>query len=186
MDDERERNRFASEAGHQLFVTKRWRWQWLWIAVVPAGFAVYLFLNWRISGDPFAFLKMRKELFHVSFSWPWFGFADAVRNILRPPDEGEIVGTQEVFFTIFALICAVVSWFKLRPVYAMWLTGNWILFACVSFIEGMPRYVLTMFPIFFLFAFLGSNRFLTALITIWSLLLLALFSGLFARGWWVF
>src|SRR5207302_11134695 len=102
----------AAEAGHQLFVTKRWRWQWLWIAVVPAGFAVYLFLNWRISGDPFAFLKMRKELFHVSFSWPWFGFADAVRNILRPPDEGEIVGTQEVFFTIFALICAVVSWFK--------------------------------------------------------------------------
>src|SRR5438270_10195881 len=151
----------AAEAGHQLFVTKRWRWQWLWIAVVPAGFAVYLFLNWRISGDPFAFLKMRKELFHVSFSWPWFVLADAVRNVVRPPDEGEIVGSQGVFFTILALICAVVSWFKLRPVYVMWLTGNWILFACVSFIEGMPRYALTMFPIFFLFAFIGSNRFLT-------------------------
>ncbi len=73
----------AVEAGHQWFITRRWRWQWLWIAVVPAGFAVYLFLNWRISGDPFAFLKMRRQLFHMSFSWPWNGIADAFRNVRR-------------------------------------------------------------------------------------------------------
>ena len=176
----------AVEAGHQLFVTKRWRGQWLWIAIVPGGFAVYLFLNWRISADPFAFLKMRKELFHMSFSWPWVGITDAFRNVRRRPDQGEIVGTQEAFFTVLALICTIVSWFKLRPVYAMWITGNWILLAFVTFIESMPRYALTMFPIFFLFAFVGANRFLATLITIWSLLLLALFSGLFVRGWWVF
>ena len=129
---------------------------------------------------------MRKELFHMSFSWPWFGIRDAFLNVRRSPDQGEIVGTQEAFFTILALICAVVSWFKLRPVYAMWITGNWILLAFVTFIESMPRYALTMFPIFFLFAFVGANRFLATLITIWSLLLLALFSGLFVRGWWVF
>ncbi len=53
-------------------------------------------------------------------------------------------------------------------------------------IESMPRYTLTMFPIFFLFAFAGEKRFWNALITTWSLLSLALFSGLFVRGWWVF
>ena len=176
----------AVEAGQQWFIGKRWRWQWLWIAVVPAGFAVYLFLNWRISGDPFAFLKLRKELFHMSFSWPWRGIADAFRNLRRNPNQAEIVGAQEVLFTALGFVCAIASWIKLRPIYAMWMTGNWILLASVTFIESMPRYALTMFPIFFFFALIGKNRFWNAVITIWSLLSLALFSGLFVRGWWVF
>jgi hypothetical protein len=174
------------EAGHQWATIRRWRWQWLWIAIVPAGFAVYLFLNWRISGNPFAFLKLRRQLFHMSFSWPWHGIPDAFRNVRRVPNEGEIVGTQEALFTVLGFVCAIVSWFKLRPVYATWLTGNWLLLVCVTFIESMPRYMLTMFPVFFLFAFVSENRFWNAVITVWSLLSLALFSGLFVRGWWVF
>jgi len=176
----------AVEAGHQWFIGKRWRWQWLWVALVPAGFAVYLFLNWRISGDPLAFLKMRKELFHMSSSWPWIGITDAFRNLRRNPNQAEIVGTQELIFTAVGFVCAVVSWFKLRPIYATWITGNWLLLVCVTFIESMPRYALTMFPIFFLFAFVSEKRFWSTVITVWSLLFLALFSSLFVRGWWVF
>jgi hypothetical protein len=174
------------EAGHEWTTIRRWRWQWLWIAVVPAGFAVYLFLNWRISGDPFAFLKLRRQLFHMSFSWPWKGIADAFRNVRRVPNEAEIVGTQEALFTVLGFVCAIVSWFKLRPVYATWVTGNWLLLVCVTFIESMPRYMLTMFPIFFLVAFATESRFWNAVITVWSLFSLAFFSGLFVRGWWVF
>ena len=176
----------AVEAGHQWFVGRRWRWQWLWIALVPLGFAVYLFLNWRISGDPFAFLRLRKELFHMSFSWPWKGIADAFRNLQRTPNEAEIVGTQELIFTGLGIAGVILSWTQLRPIYATWITGNWLLLVCVSFIESMPRYTLTMFPIFFLFAFLSENRLWKMVITMWSLLFFALFGGLFVRGWWVF
>ena len=116
----------AMEAGHQWYVQKRWRWQWLWIAIVPAGFAVYLFLNWRISGDPFAFLKMRKQLFHMSFSWPWIGIKSAIGNMHRTPNQAEIVGGEEFFATILMLVCAIISWIKMRPSYATWITGNWI------------------------------------------------------------
>jgi len=176
----------AVEAGHQWFVGKRWRWQWLWIAIVPVGFAVYLFMNWRISGEPFAFLGLRKELFHMSFSWPWNGIADAFRNLRRTPNQAEIVGTQELIFTGLGFVCSIVGWIKLRPIYATWISGNWLILVCVSFIESMPRYALTMFPIFFLFAFLAENRFWRVIITTWSLLFFALFSSLFVRGWWVF
>lgn len=176
----------AVEAGSQWFEQRRWRWHWLWIMVVPIGFAVYLALNWRISGSPFAFLAQRKELFHISFSWPWTGIADAFRNLRRTPNQAEIVGTQELIFTGLGLVCSVVSWTNLRPVYAMWITTNWLLLVCATFIESMPRYVLTMFPIFFLLAFASENRFWKMTITMWSLLFFALFSSLFARGWWVF
>jgi hypothetical protein len=176
----------AVEAGHQWLVQKRWRWHWLWVGLVPAGFGVYLLLNWRISGDPFAFLKMRQQLFHMSFSWPWVGIRGAYGNLWRNPNQAEIVGREELFFTLLALVCAIVSWIRLRPSYATWITANWILLASVTFIESMPRYALTMFPIFILFGMLSESRFWSGVITVWSILFLAIFSSLFIRGWWVF
>jgi Mannosyltransferase (PIG-V) len=176
----------AVEAGHQWLKDKRWRWQWLWICVVPAGFAVYLWLNWRVSGDPFAFLKMRDKLFHMSLSWPWVGIRGAYGNFHRNPNQAEIVGGEELYFTLLILVCAAISWIKLRPSYATWITGNWILLASVTFIESMPRYALTLFPIFIFFGILGKSRFWFAVITFWSILMLAIFSSLFVRGWWVF
>ena len=78
------------------------------------------------------------------------------------------------------------SWFKLRPIYATWITGNWLLLVSVTFIESMPRYALTIFLIFFFFAFVVENRFWRIVITMWPVLFLALFSSLFVRGWCVF
>jgi hypothetical protein len=43
-----------------------------------------------------------------------------------------------------------------------------------------------MFPIFMLFALLTKNRFWYGIITVWSLLFLALFAILFVRGQWAF
>ena len=68
----------------------------------------------------------------------------------------------------------------------MWLSGNWLLITSVTFIESIPRYALTMFPILMLFGLLAKNRFWAGVITVWSLLFLALFTCLFVRGWWAF
>jgi hypothetical protein len=78
------------------------------------------------------------------------------------------------------------AWFKLRPTYAMWITGNWLLVTSASWLLSMPRYTLVMFPIFILFALVARNRLFYLLITIWSLLFLALFESLFVWGHWAF
>ncbi len=96
------------------------------------------------------------------------------------------MGAQELYFSVLGLICMIASWIRLRPLYAVWMTGNWLLVNAVTFIESVPRYSLTMFPIFVLFALAASNRFWNAVITIWSVLFLALFASLFVRGWWAF
>ena len=122
----------------------------------------------------------------MTSSWPWVGIADAFRNLHRTPNQAEIVGTQELIFTGLGLVCSIISWMKLRPIYATWITGNWLLLVCVTFIESMPRYAVAMFPIFFLSAFVSESRFWNVVITVWSILFLGLFSALFVRGWWVF
>jgi hypothetical protein len=187
----------AVEAAQQYWVRRQsgsqgpvgcsaWNWKWLWIAIVPAGFAVYLLINWSVSGDPFAFLQARKTLFDQSFALPLTGIRQAIWAHYPTPHEAEMVGTQELFFVALGLVCTIISWIKLRPVYAMWMTGFWILCASVNFFRSMPRYTLTMFPIFILFALLGRNRFWAGVLTAWSLLFFALFAVLFARGEWAF
>ena len=176
----------AVEAAHQFWLTKRWRWHWLWITIVPLGFCVYLLINLRAAGNAFAFLPIRKEFFFISLSWPWVGISETIRAFSRTPSQAEMVGAQELFFVTLGFVCTIASWIKLRPLYAVWMTCNWLLFTSVTFIASVPRYTLTLFPIFILFAMLAKSRFWNAIITVWSLLFLALFSTLFAWGRWAF
>src|SRR4029077_14723357 len=85
---------------HQWFATKRWQWRWLWIGLVPAGFGGYLTLNWYVTGDPFAFLRMRKTVAAMSFAWPWVGIREAIGNFRRSPNQAEMVGAQEIYFAL--------------------------------------------------------------------------------------
>jgi hypothetical protein len=176
----------AIEAAQQFWETRRWQWQWLWIALVPAGFGVYLLLNLKIAGDAFAFLPMREQLFHLSVAWPWIGMLAAYRNQLQAPTAANIVGTQEFFFACLGLFCAIISWIRLRPMHAVWITGSWLLVTSATFLVSEPRYALTLYPIFILFAFAGRNQVCHGIITTASLLFLGLFAGLFVRGWWAF
>jgi Gpi18-like mannosyltransferase len=177
----------AMEAGYQFWKTKRWDWRWLWIALIPLGFAVYLFLNWRVTGDPFSAFHQRKPMFFTEFTWPWTGMHGAMNIMMEwKPTQAEMLGAQEFVFALLGLICTIGSWIKLRPAYAMWMTGTWLLFVSVTFLQSMPRYTLNMFPIFILFGLVAANRFWNFVLTVWSLLFLALFTTLFMRGWWAF
>jgi hypothetical protein len=176
----------AVEATQQYWVRRCWNRQWLWIAFVPAGFVVYLLINWSVNGNPFAFLQTRKVSFEQSFALPSVGIRQAVWALYPTPREAEMVGAQELFFVALGFICTIISWIKLRPAYAMWMTVSLILFTSVNFLQSIPRYTLTMFPIFILFALLGRNRFWAGVLTVWSLLFFALFAVLFAHGEWAF
>jgi len=174
------------EAGHQYWTTRHWNWQWLSIALVPLGFGGYLWLVYQTAGDPFAFLPIRKEFYHISLAPPWTGVRDAIGSLNRTPAQAQIVGVQECLFIALGFVSTILTWIKLRPIYGVWMTGNWLLFTSVSFVASVPRYTLTMFPIFFLFALLARRRLWLVIITVWSLLYLALFASLFAWGRWAF
>jgi hypothetical protein len=176
----------AAEAAQQYYARRRWDWRWVWIAIVPAGFALYLLINWHITGSAFAFLQTRRVSFHQSFALPFVGIRQAIKAHYLGANEAEMVGVQELVFVALSFVCMILSWIKLRSVYAVWMTAMWFLVTSMSFLQSVPRYTLTMFPIFILFALLGRNRFWSAAITMWSLLFFALFAVLFARGEWAF
>jgi hypothetical protein len=67
------------------------------------------------------------------------------------------------------------------------MTLNCLLITSTTFVVSVPRYCLTLFPIFILLARLAAARPLAGrIVTAASLFLLALFAMKFAHGTWAF
>lgn len=178
----------AWEVWEQYRATGRWDWRWLWLASIPCGLGVYLWLNYHVTGDPLAFTKIMSEHFGRDLAWPWTGARNLWDNLFeRKPEEFIMQGVSELFFTVLALGMTIWTWRALRVSYAVWMTGNFLLGLCTSFVVGQPRYALVMFPIFILLARASHERpALCAGVSLWSVLWLALFSIEFALGHWAF
>jgi Gpi18-like mannosyltransferase len=172
------------EAWLQYRVTRRINWRWLWIGAAGLGFAGYLFLNYRVTGDPFAFSPIMEKNWYKKITFPWVGIRDVW---LRIPSFNLQEGLWEFIFIVFAFLCTVWCWIKLRPTYAIWMTFNWLLVNSTTYVVSVPRYCLTLFPIFIILALLAAARPLAGrIMTALSLLLLALFATKFAHGTWAF
>jgi hypothetical protein len=115
---------------------------------------------------------------------PWTGIYDVW---LRVPHFNLTEGWTEFVFIVFSFLCTVWCWIKLRPSYAVWMTLNWLLVNSTSYVVSVPRYCLTLFPIFILFARFAARYPLAGrLLTAVCLLMLALFAMKFAHGTWAF
>jgi hypothetical protein len=172
------------EAFLQYRDTRRIDWRWLWIAAPTLGFLAYLFLNYRVTGDPFAFSPIMEEHWYKKILPPWVGIHNAWTRIFR---FNLTEGLFEFIFIVFSFLCTVWCWVALRPSYAVWMTLNWLLITSTTFVVSVPRYCLALFPIFIILARLASARPLAGrIITATSLFLLALFAMKFAHGTWAF
>jgi len=172
------------EAWLQYRTTRRFDWRWLWIAAAGLGFAGYLLLNYRVTGDPFAFTAIMEKQWYKKLAPPWLGIRDVW---LRIPHFNLTEGLLEFVFIVFSFLCTVWCWWKLRPTYAIWMSLNWLLINSTTYVVSVPRYCLTFFPIFILLARVAAKRPLAGqIISAISLLLLALFAMKFAHGTWAF
>ena len=172
------------EAWLQYRLTRRIDWRWFWIAVLPLGFAVYLFLNYLVTGDPFAFSPIMEKNWYKKITFPWVGIRDVW---LRIPGFNLTEGLMEFTFVVFSFLCMVWCWIKLRPTYAVWMTFNWLLINSTTYVVSVPRYCLTLFPIFIIFGrFAAARPLADRIMTAIFLLLLALFATKFAHGTWSF
>ena len=177
----------GADALWELWQTRRFNWRWLWVGLVPMGFAVYLLVNYRITGDPLAFLSVQREHWSHTLVTPWSSIQINL-GIARDwdPSRAAMIGTQVLVYLAVGLAGTIAAAFLLRPSYAMWMALNWLLFVSQSWDISAPRYTLMMFPLFILLARLARRRTWDTAITVWSLLSLGLFASEFVRNHWAF
>lgn len=166
---------------------RRLRISWLGIGLVPVGFLVYLGVNVAVYGDPFHFLFVQQDHWYKSLDAPWVGIGGVIDSIVhREPWESMMLGWMELAFIGLGLAGTIYAAFRFRPSWFAWMAGNWLLFVSTSFVMSVPRYALTLFPLFAWFALAGQRREWWTAITFVSLILFGLFASRMAIGEWAF
>jgi hypothetical protein len=166
---------------------RKLRASWAWLGLIPLGFLVYLGLNYFVTGNSFTFLTMQREHWQKYLSNPIpgvLGKFHAVWTDTRPAPRIEIL--FEAVFIAIGFIGTALGWRYLRASYRVWMVLCWLLFVSTSFIISVPRYTITMFPLFIVMAIVLSTPVRLAVASAASILFLALFAAQFCTGRWAF
>ncbi len=167
--------------------TRRFDKNWLWLGLIPFGFLVYLVVNYFVTGDFFTFLRVQKANWGKSLNFPWVGIWNQIKLVYGHKETASwFFAFQELLFVGLSFSTIILGWRYLRNSYRVWMVTNWLLFVSTSWLLSIPRYVLTMFPIFILFGIISRNWYAKVILTIWSFLFLSLFIISFVLGRWGF
>ncbi len=97
-----------------------------------------------------------------------------------------MLGWMELLFIAIGLVATVHAALRFRLSWFAWMAGNWLLFVSTSFVVSVPRYALTLFPLYVSLALLSRRRLALVLISAVSIGGLIVFAGRFANGVWAF
>jgi hypothetical protein len=158
-----------------------------WLLLAPFGILIYLFLNWWVVGDPLAFLEYEKgdPWFHESVL-PWEWLADLLRGMINEPAGPAKSMTYEMplasFLLAVTLLVIGVRWLRLSYQVFAWCGLIMLMFLTMQF--SMLRYVMALFPIFFVLARIGSRPALHQALIAASVIAMGGFWVLFATEYW--
>ena len=158
-----------------------------WIFVIGFGFLVYLILNYITYGDPFKFLEIQSGHWEMNLSLPVIGFINAL-GATSGADPGYMITTGwfQVVFGLLGYILIIYSFFRIRLSYSLYALLTWLVVTSTSFWLSLPRFLLTVFPIFIILAILGRRKEVNYIIIFISLILYALLLSQFVRIRWAF
>lgn len=154
------------------------------LALIP--FALYLLYQEALFQNPFGFLT-NESGWNRHFTLPWEPVLSAgsylySAGIFQIGNAARVL--VELAFFLGGLAGLWFSWHKLRPSYTIFLGLSLILPAFSGTLIAIPRYMLTIFPIFILLGLI-KNELLQKIGVIFSLLLLSAYAILFILGYWV-
>ncbi|MFI5322154.1 MAG: mannosyltransferase family protein [Thermodesulfobacteriota bacterium] len=159
----------------------------LWLSVIGLGFVFYLAINYVTFGDPLKFLEIQNAHWAKHLDFPYKGFLYALGSIYwRTPRDAMLAGWGEITFSLLGLALTIYSFFRIRLSYSLYALTTWLMVTSTWFWLSIPRYTLSMFPIFIVLSLLGRRREVNYLLIFISLTLYAVFLAQFIRFNWAF
>ncbi len=152
------------------------------------------YIGWLTNDLTMALHSTNQAPWFRASSLPWETIMTSLEQLGRS-DIGAViraVATQDLIFAILLIEVCVVAWFALPRTYAIYCTATtWLVLSSTVHnsaapMLSVPRYTLTIFPIFFLLAKLGANPRWDRIIVISGATLLGVYTAMFATWYWVF
>lgn len=153
-----------------------------WFVIfAPLGFVLYSFYLYQHTGDPFYFITAENH-WQREIVIPGLSLIESFKKLTIP---GFIAQNFNIFldfvFAIFGIGMIGKAFRKLSIDYALFAFVSFILPLFSPTLLAMPRYMLTIFPIFLVLAFY-KNKYLIFAYQIFSTLLLSGYAILFITG----
>jgi hypothetical protein len=153
--------------------------------LAPLGFLFFLWLNHYYQNDYFAFVDYeQKNWFHHRI-WPWDSIKEAWEWVTQTPPgflRSSIYEMRLAATAVTALLLLIgVRW--LRPSYQVFGWLSLLMFLSVSFQISLPRYILTIFPMYFVLARLGRNLELHQALLTFSTFMMGTLYVIYAYRW---
>lgn len=125
------------------------------LILIPLGLGIYLYCNYRITGDWFYFLKMQKEIWFQTYNH-FFLFFRINFQTLKSFDSNFVlcVTIPQLISVITAYIVLLFNVKKSRALYSAWLLINIVVNTSMSWPLSVTRYLLCAIP---LYIFIADN-----------------------------
>ncbi|MDO8503275.1 MAG: mannosyltransferase family protein [bacterium] len=165
----------------------------LFIIVAPLGLFLYMFFLWEKTGNAFIFYEQVSSfgeqragqfVFLPQVFWRYLKILVAVPK----SDPSYLTAVMEILTGLMGLVFIVWGILKrMRFSYLLFLSLGYILPTLTGSFSSLPRYILTLFPMFILLGLFVSERgrIFRMLSLAVSAILLAIETALFIRGYWV-
>ncbi|MGB2691482.1 MAG: glycosyltransferase family 39 protein, partial [Thermodesulfobacteriota bacterium] len=159
----------------------------LWIFVIGFGLLIYLIINYVTYGDPLKFLEIQSGHWGMHLSPPTTGFLNSwnVSNWGEPNHQIH-GGWVQIIFGLLGLVLTIYAFFRIRLSYSLYALVTWLIVTSTSLMISVPRFILTIFPIFIVLAIFGRKKWANYAIIFISLMLYSLFLSQFVLFRWAF
>ena len=124
------------------------------IAILAAPLSPLLFVAvaWLSTGDPLAYLKVeRSASFNRVFAWPWDGAQATFRSFVTGTGGNSFVFGMEMLFGVVGLVAVVWMawhWRTIAPSLTVFAATAWLMGTSVVYWLSVPRYEMTVVPIY--------------------------------------
>ena len=121
------------------------------LLLIPAGFAAYCYINYRVSGNPFQYLIYQKEHWSQQLGW-FFNTAayqtcQAIQSAGNNPTNFLGLWLPNLFCSFAALAVMLPAARRLRASYTAWFLAYYLIAIGATWLLSAPRYLAALPPV---------------------------------------
>lgn len=145
----------------ELVQSKRGWKRFLWLALIPAGFGVYCYINYLVAGDPFKYMEYQSVHWGQNLGFFFNTAGYQLDNAITYLSEGRSsvwgLWIPNLVWSFFSLIVMIPAAKRLRPSYSVWFICYYAVAIGATWLLSAPRYLIAM-PVVSLALALDSEK----------------------------
>ncbi len=178
-----ERRRCADTDGKAGYPAVRW----ISLLMVPLGFALYCWINYTVSGDPFRFMEYQSRHWHQQPGWFFhtaaYQMKYAVSALTDEPTNAFGLWIPNLLSVYSSLVFMLLAEKKMRPGYVAWFIAYYVVSVGATWLLSAPRYLLALIPVPLSVSLTSGNKRADAVLTVCCVCLSLLYLYCFVMRW---